>query len=130
MGYKVIFAPQAIERLEEIVRYIAQENPSAAEKFGLHLVDQISLLADFPELGRLYRKRANVRRLWCKPYSVSSSAGVLAHGPPFGRGSEFRLKARLQTVTAYSGRVSIAPSLFHSRISRCPSFSIVCTGKR
>lgn len=70
MGYKVIFAPQAIERLEEIVRYIAQDNPLAAEKFGLRLVDQTSLLADFPELGRHYRKRPDVRRLWCKPYFI------------------------------------------------------------
>ena len=44
MGYKVIFAPQAIERLEEIVRYIAQDNPAAAEKLGLRLVDQTGLL--------------------------------------------------------------------------------------
>ena len=70
MGYKVIFAPQAIERLEEIVRYIAQDNPSLAEKFGLHLVDQTGLLAEFPELGQPYRKRANVRRLWCKPHFI------------------------------------------------------------
>ena len=70
MGYKVIFAPAAIERLQEIVRYIARDNPSAAEKFGLRLVDQADLLADFPELGRPYRKRDNVRRLYCKPYWI------------------------------------------------------------
>jgi len=70
MDFKVIFAPQAIERLEEIVRYIAQDNPSAAEKFGLRLVDHTGLLADFPELGRPYHKRAEVRRLWCKPYWI------------------------------------------------------------
>jgi len=67
MGFKVIFAPQAIERLEEIVRYIAQENPAAAETFGIHLIDRTGVLADFPELGQPYRKRVNVRRLWCKP---------------------------------------------------------------
>jgi plasmid stabilization system protein ParE len=39
MGFKIIFAPQAVERLEEIVRYIAKDNPQAAEKFGLHLLD-------------------------------------------------------------------------------------------
>ncbi len=70
MGYKVIFAPQAIERLGEIVRYIAQDNPRAAEKFGLHLVERTGLLADFPELGQPYRERVNVRRLWCRPYFI------------------------------------------------------------
>jgi toxin ParE1/3/4 len=70
MGYKIIFAPQAVEQLEEIVRYIARDNPNAAEKFGLHLVDQTRLLADFPELGQCYRARANIRQLWCKPYFI------------------------------------------------------------
>ena len=70
MGFKVIFAPQAIARLEEIVRYIAQDKPAAAEKFGLHLLDQTAVLADFPELGQPYQKRAQVRRLWCKPYFI------------------------------------------------------------
>ena len=70
MGYQVIFAPQAIERLAEIVRFIALDNPSAAEKFGLYLVDQAELLAEFPELGRPYRKRVNVRRLLRKTYFI------------------------------------------------------------
>jgi toxin ParE1/3/4 len=70
MGYKVIIAPQAIERLEEIVRFIARDNPVAAEKFGLRLIDRAGVLADFPELGQPYRKRPNVRRLLCKPYFI------------------------------------------------------------
>lgn len=70
MGFKVIFAPQAIDRLEQIVRYIAQDDPEAATKLGLHLVDRAGLLADFPELGQPCRKRPNVRRLWCKPYFI------------------------------------------------------------
>jgi len=70
MGFKVIFAPQAIERLEAIVRYIAQDTPAPAEKFGVHLIDRTGVLADFPELGQPHRKRVNVRRLWCKPYFI------------------------------------------------------------
>ena len=59
MGYKVIFAPQALEQLEQIVGYIAQDDPAAAERFGNYLVDRAELLGDFPELGTLYRKRRN-----------------------------------------------------------------------
>jgi plasmid stabilization system protein ParE len=70
MGFKVIFAPQAIEQLEEIVRYIARDNPTAGEKFGLRLVERTALLADFPEIGQTYPKRQNVRRLGCKPYWI------------------------------------------------------------
>jgi plasmid stabilization system protein ParE len=38
MGWKIIFAPQALEQLEQIVRYIAQDDPTAAERFGNYLV--------------------------------------------------------------------------------------------
>jgi len=70
MGWKIIFAPQALEQLERIVRFIAQDDPTAAERFGNHLVDRAELIADFPELGTPYRKRPNVRRLLCKPYFI------------------------------------------------------------
>ena len=50
MGYKVIFAPQALELLEQIVRFIAQNDPVAAEGFGNYLVDRAELLADL-QLG-------------------------------------------------------------------------------
>jgi toxin ParE1/3/4 len=70
MGFKVVFAPQAMERLREIVHYIAKDNPAAAEKFGLRLVDRSALLADFPEIGQPYLTRPNVRRLGCKPYWI------------------------------------------------------------
>ncbi len=62
MGFQIIFAPQALERSEEIVRYIAKDNPAAAEKFGLRLLDRSALPADFPEIGQPYVKRPNVRR--------------------------------------------------------------------
>ncbi len=70
MGYKVIFAPQAIERLEEIVRFITRNNPDAALRFGNRLIDHAQLLAEFPDLGTPYLTRPGVRRLWCKPYFI------------------------------------------------------------
>jgi plasmid stabilization system protein ParE len=70
VGYKVIFAPQAIERLQQIVSHIARDHPDAALRFGMRLVDHAELLADFPELGAPYRKRPGVRRLACKPYFI------------------------------------------------------------
>jgi toxin ParE1/3/4 len=70
MGYKVIFAAQALEQLEQIIRFIAQDDPAAAERFGNYLVDRAELLADFPELGTPYRKRPGVRRVLCKPYFI------------------------------------------------------------
>ena len=70
MGFNVILSPQAVQRLAEIVRYIARDNHSAAERFGMRLIDQAQLLGGFPELGSPYRKQPGVRRLLCKPYFI------------------------------------------------------------
>lgn len=70
MGWKVVFAPQAHARLEQIVRSIAEDDPRAALRLGDYLVDRAESLADFPELGTPYRKRQHVRRLLCKPYLI------------------------------------------------------------
>ena len=70
MGWKIIFAPQAIAQLEQIVRFIAQDDSQAAIRFGNYLVDRAESLANFPELGTPYRKRPNVRRLLCKSYFI------------------------------------------------------------
>jgi toxin ParE1/3/4 len=70
MGWKIIFAPQALEELEQIVRFIAQDDSQAAIRFGDYLMDRAESLANFPELGTPYRKRANVRRLLCRSYYI------------------------------------------------------------
>ncbi len=70
MGFKVVLSPQAIDRLEEVVRYIARDDPSAAERFGMRLIDHAQMLAEFPEMGPLYPKRSGVRRLLSKPYFI------------------------------------------------------------
>lgn len=70
MGCQVIFSPQAIARLEELVRYIAEDNSEAALRLGMKLIDRAELLAEFPELGRPFPKRAGVRRLSVRPYLV------------------------------------------------------------
>jgi len=37
MGWKIIFAPQALEELEQIVCFIAQDDADAAVRFGDYL---------------------------------------------------------------------------------------------
>jgi plasmid stabilization system protein ParE len=70
MGFKIIFSPQSLERLGEIVRYIAQDNPAAALRFGMKMLDHAQLLSDFPELGR---------RLLVKPYFIYYRVQQEAH---------------------------------------------------
>jgi plasmid stabilization system protein ParE len=40
MGNQIILAPEAEQDLEEIVAYIARDNPAAAEAFGIRLLDR------------------------------------------------------------------------------------------
>ena len=70
MGCKVIFSPQAIADLEEVVRYIAKEDPVAAVRVGNALIDRVQILEKFPLLGAPYSKRPGVRKLVSRPYLI------------------------------------------------------------
>ncbi|MDR3460375.1 MAG: type II toxin-antitoxin system RelE/ParE family toxin [Verrucomicrobiae bacterium] len=70
MGCKIIFSPQAIADLERVVRFIAQENPEAAVRFGNELIDRVAMLENFPLLGPPYPKRPGVRKLVSPPYLI------------------------------------------------------------
>jgi plasmid stabilization system protein ParE len=78
MGWKVVFAPQALEQLEQIVRFIAHDDAEAAVRFGDYLVDRAESLAQFPELGTPYRKRPHVRRLCARATSSTIGFAVIS----------------------------------------------------
>lgn len=68
MAYKVIFTEAAIADLEQIVRYIARDDPPAAERMGTRLLDQAETLHALPHRGKAIRLREGVRRLVVPPY--------------------------------------------------------------
>ena len=70
MGCKIIFSPQAIADLEEVVRFIAKDDPAAAVRIGNVLIDRVAILENFPLLGSLYPKRPGVRKLVSRPYII------------------------------------------------------------
>jgi toxin ParE1/3/4 len=73
MDYQVILSPRAIQDLQEIVRYISFENPVAAEKLGLQLIEKTRNLSAFPEMGRVIPELQNplLRELVFKPYRIA-----------------------------------------------------------
>lgn len=71
MDYRVILSRPALRDLGEIARYIAQDNPSAAERVGLDLVSLAESLAVMPRRGGLFRARSGVRRLVSEPYLLT-----------------------------------------------------------
>jgi plasmid stabilization system protein ParE len=50
--FQLRLTSQAARDLQEIVSYIARDNPAAAERFGLALVEKAELLKTFPMLGK------------------------------------------------------------------------------
>jgi plasmid stabilization system protein ParE len=64
MGEFVLRITSRAQRdLREIVEYIARDNPGAAERVGLRLIEQVELLTKFPKLGREVRQRRGNRVL-------------------------------------------------------------------
>ena len=53
MDYKVALSARALRDLEEIVRYIATDNPTAAIKFGTRLLEEAESIGVMPLAGRL-----------------------------------------------------------------------------
>jgi toxin ParE1/3/4 len=53
MGVPVILTPQALQDLQEIVSFIARDNPERARSFGNELIDKALSLANLSERGRI-----------------------------------------------------------------------------
>ena len=70
MGCKIIFSPQALADLEEVVRHIAKDDPATAVRIGNALIDRVEILENFPLLGAPYPKRQGVRKLVSRPYII------------------------------------------------------------
>lgn len=50
---KVEWSPLALARVEEIVHYIAQDDPDAAARWANQLFDAVERLSAFPQSGRV-----------------------------------------------------------------------------
>jgi addiction module RelE/StbE family toxin len=48
---KVEWSPLALDRVSDIARFIARDNPAAAERWINELFDAVERLAEFPESG-------------------------------------------------------------------------------
>ncbi len=70
MAYRLIYTKPAERDLESIVRYIAKDNPRAAETVGLELVALAESLTHLPHRGAPVRDRVGVRKVIYTPYVV------------------------------------------------------------
>jgi addiction module RelE/StbE family toxin len=72
MDYKVIWSPSARDDLKEIVVYISEENPEAAERIGLSFIEASKSLARFEKKGRKVPEfgQEGLREIIMAPYRM------------------------------------------------------------
>ncbi len=59
MAFELKWTRRASDRLDEIERFIAADNPTAARREIVRLLEQVELLMRFPPLGHVYRKASD-----------------------------------------------------------------------
>ena len=72
MDYKIVWSDRSLIHLEGIVYFIGEDNPSAARKMGENIFHKVSLLAQFPRLGKVYGElnRDDVREIPAPPFRI------------------------------------------------------------
>src|SRR6476469_8350878 len=72
MDFRIVWTAPALEDLEGLVRYIAQDDARAAIQVGDRIVEYVNVLASFPEIGPVYRRRpaGDVRQISCRPFRI------------------------------------------------------------
>lgn len=53
MAFHLIWSPSAQLDVKDIAAFIAEDSPSAAQRFVKRLFQAVEILADFPESGRI-----------------------------------------------------------------------------
>ena len=72
MDYQVIWSPSARDDLKEIVIYISEKNPEAAERIGLSFIEASKSLGRFEKKGRRVPEfeQEAIRELILAPYRM------------------------------------------------------------
>jgi addiction module RelE/StbE family toxin len=72
MDYKVVWTNSARADLKQLVEYISEDNPAAAESFGLAIIEKIESVGDFPRIGRIVpeENKEFLRELPYSPYRL------------------------------------------------------------
>jgi plasmid stabilization system protein ParE len=70
VDYQLFYTQKALSDLAEIIGYIAEDDTEAASRFGNSLLDHVELLARYPRIGGIIRKRSQVRKLVHSPVLV------------------------------------------------------------
>jgi toxin ParE1/3/4 len=72
MALELKWTKRASDQLDEIGNYIKADNPSAARREILGIIERAEILLEFPQMGRIYRRttQAEYREIVVGNYRV------------------------------------------------------------
>ena len=72
MDFQIVWTDPALADLQEVVAYIAEEDPAAAEHVGNVIVDHVETLRSFPFIGPTYPRgsHGHIREIVCGNYRI------------------------------------------------------------
>jgi plasmid stabilization system protein ParE len=70
VDYRLLYTKRSLNDLADIFGRAGAEDAAAASRFGKGLLDHVELLARFPRMGAVTRKRPPVRKLAHSPILV------------------------------------------------------------
>jgi toxin ParE1/3/4 len=72
MACKIVWSPSSRDDLQDIVRFIARDNPRRAESFTYELMSKTDILEQHPESGRRVPEHGDprIREIVFRPYRI------------------------------------------------------------
>jgi plasmid stabilization system protein ParE len=70
VAYKIFSTEDALSDLENVLDYISAENPRAAERLGISLLNHVELLQSPPRIGVPVPGRPGIRKILHSPVRV------------------------------------------------------------
>lgn len=72
MDFEVVWTERALTELESAVRFVAEDDPDAAERLRQNILSSVEVLATFPFIGPVYDRdrTGRTREILCRPYRI------------------------------------------------------------
>ena len=72
MDYQVIWAPSALQDLESVAAYVAQDYTQQAGNVGEEIIRHVDILHTFPRIGPVYERARDprVHQVVCGSYRI------------------------------------------------------------
>ena len=68
--YQILYTEDSLEDLRVVLDYIDADNPHAAQRLGIALLNHVELLSQFPRLGASIQERTGIRVMLHAPIRI------------------------------------------------------------